>query len=315
MTRSTTQTPHWRLVTIASAGHRPSLLGQHGTQVGVQLMHSHDVFVPDFLRGVPGVYDVVRRWDELARPLAVHDPAAGDAVEDPQLLTPLQHPRKILCSGPNFTDHLAEMGESSLGEDWTGYFFFKPPTTTLIGPHDAIEVESTWHSDRVDWEGELAVVIARGGRNISPADALDHVAGYCVANDISLRGPHRRNTPAAPFVWDWVASKAADTSLPLGPGLVPAWLVPDTTDLSIRTYVNGAIKQDGTTAHMVLDVATLIAHASRLLTLEPGDVILTGTPAGVGAGRGEFLAPGDVVEVDIEGIGRLRNAVRLRQSA
>src|SRR3954454_12621871 len=84
VTRSTTQTPHWRLVTIASDGHRPSLLGQHGTQVGVQLMHSHDVFVPDFLRGVPGVYDVVRRWDELARPLAVHDPAAGDAVEDPQ---------------------------------------------------------------------------------------------------------------------------------------------------------------------------------------------------------------------------------------
>ena len=315
MTRTVTPAPPWRLVTIAAPKRRPSSAGWGATQVGVQLLSSDEVRVPEFLRGVPGVYEVVQRWDEYAERLAGLDPALGEVIDAAELMTPLRYPRKILCSGPNFRDHLAEMGESSLGEQWTGYFFFKPPTTTLVGPYEAIEAESSWATDRIDWEGELAVVIARGGRNITPADAGDHIAGYCVANDISLRGPHRRDTPAAPFVWDWVASKAADTSLPLGPGLVPAWQVPDTTNLSIRTWVNGAIKQDGTTADMVLDVATLIAHASQLLTLEPGDVILTGTPAGVGAGRGEFLAPGDVVEVEIEGIGRLRNTVRLRQSA
>ena len=141
---------------------------------------------------------------------------------------------------------------------------------------------------------------------------MSHVAGYCVANDISLRGPHRRDTPAAPFVWDWVASKGADTSLPLGPGLVPAWLIDDVQQLPIQTRVNGELRQNGNTENMVLDVATMVAQASALLTLEPGDVIVTGTPAGVGASTGSFLAPGDVVDVDIAGVGHLRNRIEMR---
>lgn len=312
MPRTTTPPVRWRLVTVASDARESSDTGRATTQVGVQVIGSDDVRVPGFLRGLPGAYEVIQQWDRYAEMLAGHDPFVGHLLEAPELLSPLRYPRKVLCSGPNFRDHLAEMGESSLGDQWNGYFFFKPPTTTLIGPRDAIEADASWASDRIDWEGELAVVISRGGRNITPAAATEHIAGYCVANDISLRGPHRRDTPAAPFVWDWVASKAADTSLPLGPGIVPAWQVPDTGNLSIRTWVNSVVKQDGTTADMVLDVARLISDASRLLTLEPGDVILTGTPAGVGAGRGTFLAPGDVVEVEIEGIGRLSNIVRLR---
>lgn len=302
---TTTGQARWSLVTFAAGT---------GGQVGVQQVGAADVRVPEFLRGLESVADVVASWDALAPRLRAHDPAAGELVEWPVLLTPLRYPRKVLCSGPNYHDHLAEMGEAGLGEKWTAYFFFKPPTTTLIGPADPIEVRESWPEDKVDWEGELAVVIARGGRDIPESAAMDHLAGYTVANDISWRGPHRRETPAAPFVWDWVASKAADGSLPLGPGLVPRWQV-DERPLRIRTVVNGQTKQDGTTAHMVLGIAELVAHASRLVTLEPGDVILTGTPAGVGAGRGEFLAPGDVVEVEIEGIGRLRNEVRLRPQA
>lgn len=295
------QPTRWAVVTTTTA--------TRGTQAATQIVGRDEVRVPDCLRGHDGVLDVLRNWTALEPLLRKLDPDSGEVVHGQQLLTPLRYPNKVLCSGPNFTDHLTEMGESGLGDAWSGYFFFKPPTTTLVGPSDPVLVGPTWQDDRVDWEGELAVVLARGGRNIPPEQALAHVAGYSVANDISLRGPHRRDTPAAPFVWDWVASKAADNSLPLGPGLVPAWQVPDPQKLSIRTWVNDDLRQDGSTADMVLGVDQLISDASRLLSLEPGDVILTGTPAGVGASRGTFLRPGDTVTVDIAGIGRLRNPI------
>lgn len=296
----------WALVRVG-APHSPA------TRIGIQTVGSAEVRVPDYLRGFADVLQVIEQWDILSERLRDQDPAEGELITDARLRLPLTYPRKVLCSGPNFHDHLAEMGESALGAAWTAYFFFKPPTTTLIGPTDAVLVGPDWLGDRVDWEGELALVMGRGGRDIPASEALAHVAGYSVANDISLRGPHRRDTPAAPFVWDWVASKAADTSLPFGPGVVPAWLVPDPQNLPIRTWVNGEIKQDGSTADMVLDIATLIAHASALVTLEPGDVILTGTPAGVGASRGIFLAPGDVVDIEITGIGRLHNPIQQRK--
>ncbi len=297
----------WSLVTVLTNGG-----GGTSSRVGVQRVGRDEIRIPDLLRGFTGVLEVVEQWDALAGDLRTLDPDDGELLVGARLRTPLAFPRKVLCSGPNFTDHLAEMGESGLGDSWTGYFFFKPPTTTLVGPTDPVLVSAAWERDRVDWEGELAVVIARGGRDITAEAALEHVAGYAVANDISLRGPHRRDTPAAPFVWDWTASKAADTSLPLGPGLVPGWQVPDPQQLSIKTWVNGTIRQDGTTADMVLGVAELIRDASALVTLEPGDVIVTGTPAGVGASSGTFLRPGDAVDVEIEGIGRLANTITLR---
>ena len=298
-------TENWSLVTVTGAVTREP-------QVGVQRLGDPDVRIPDFLRGYQGVLDVITDWTRLEPLLRAHDAANGELVDSPKVLLPLRYPAKVLCSGPNYRDHLAEMKQSGLGDSWTAYFFFKPPTTSLVGPTDPVLVGADWESDQVDWEGELAVVMARGGRDIAVDDAPSHVAGYCVANDISLRGPHRRDTPAAPFVWDWVASKGADTSLPIGPGLVPAWQIDDVQQLPIRTRVNGELRQDGNTSNMVLDVATMIAHASALLTLEPGDVIVTGTPAGVGASSGTFLAPGDVVDVDIAGVGSLRNRIEMR---
>ncbi len=297
----------WALVSLRLGG--PG--GSEQARVGTQAVGGGVVRLPELLAGCRDVMDVLRRWEAL-EPALRDLTADGELVQDPVLLTPLRYPSKILCSGPNYHDHLAEMGQAGLGDAWTAYFFFKPPTTSLVGPVDPVLVGPQWESDRVDWEGELAVVIGKGGRDIDASDALSHVAGYAVANDISLRGPHRRDTPAEPFVWDWVASKGADSSLPLGPGVVPVWHVPDTTGLPIRTLVNGSVKQDGNTRDMVLDVPALIADASRLVTLEPGDVIVTGTPAGVGAGRGEFLRPGDLVEVEIPGVGRLANTVRVR---
>ncbi len=264
----------------------------------------------------PGVLQLVQDWTAIG-PVVTELLRAGgvdsaELLDDVQLVTLLSFPSKILCSGPNFTDHLAEMGESNLGEGWTPYFFFKPPTTTLRPSGHPFEIDSV--DDRVDWEGELAVVIGIGGRDIAVTAALDHVAGYTVANDISLRRPHRRDTPAAPFQWDWVASKAADGSLPLGPGMIPAGLIDDPQQLSIRTTVNGVVRQDGKTSNMVFSVAELVAHASRVLTLEPGDVLLTGTPAGVGAGSGHFLSPGDIVTVAIPGVGTLTTTITQRET-
>lgn len=294
------RTGRWHLVSVEHLG-RPRAAIALG-----DLVH-----VPSFLARYTGVAEVIRDWSAVEPSLRAWEPRSADVVTGTRPTLTLAYPRKVLCSGPNFTDHLAEMGESGLGDGWTGYFFLKPPTTTLIGDGESILVDDPL-ADRVDWEGELAVVIGGGGRNIDPSDALAHVAGYLVANDISLRGPHHRDTPARPFQWDWLASKGADTSLPIGPGVVPAWQVSDPQSLSIVTKVNGEVKQDGKTSDMVLDVAHLIADASRLVTLETGDLILTGTPAGVGASRGVFLQPGDEVEVSIEGVGTIRNRVEQR---
>ena len=163
---------------------------------------------------------------------------------------------------------------------------------------------------RYDWEAELAVVIGTGGRDIDPADALGHVAGYCVANDITARGHHRRDAvPADAFRYDWFAAKSMDGALPLGPGITPAFQVPDPQHLRLRLWVNGELQQDESTADMVCTVAELIAAASEVATLEAGDVIATGTPSGVGAGRGLYLRPGDVVRTSIDGLGTLENTV------
>ena len=293
--------PAWQLVSVEL----------HSGETAAAVQVGADFIRPPILRGYGGLIEVMRDWSVVREALQDVDLGGAEPLEVRAIRAPLTYPAKVLCSGPNFTDHLAEMGESGLGDGWIPYFFLKAPTTTLIA--DGADVLVTGDPDeKVDFEGELAAVIGVGGRDVLVADALAHVAGYAVANDISMRGPFRRDTPAAPFVWDWLAHKSADTSLPLGPGIVPSWLAGDVQKLTIRTSVNGVLKQNGSTADMVFGVAELVAHASRQITLEAGDVIITGTPAGVGAGRGEFLQPGDSVEVVIEGIGTLVNTIHRR---
>ncbi|SFN30039.1 Fumarylacetoacetate (FAA) hydrolase family protein [Pseudonocardia ammonioxydans] len=163
---------------------------------------------------------------------------------------------------------------------------------------------------RIDWEAELAVVIGRRCRRVPAERAREVVAGWTIADDISARDRLYRDAPLAPpFGFDWFEAKAEDTSFPMGPGITPDWLVGDPQDLAIRLRVNGETKQDASTADMVCGVWDLIAAASEVATLEPGDVIATGTPAGVGGPRGEFLAPGDEVTVEIEHVGVLRHTV------
>lgn len=237
----------------------------------------------------------------------------GTPLADVKLHAPLLYPGTIYCAGANYADHVAEMARAqdlppppdprTLGlKPW---FFIKPARSCVVGP--GARVARPRGSQKLDWEAELVAVIGRPARDVSIRDALSCVAGYTIANDLSARDLARRTQlpPGSPFHFDWSAHKGFEGSCPLGPWITPARDVPDPQRLAIRLWVNGALKQDSNTSQMIYSVAEQISHLSSLATLHPGDIILTGTPAGVGTPRNEFLQPGDHVEVQIEGLGQL----------
>jgi 2-keto-4-pentenoate hydratase/2-oxohepta-3-ene-1,7-dioic acid hydratase in catechol pathway len=283
---------------------------QRGDTVGVAALRADGVVVaPPDLKRWATMLELLEDWAQAADILRAIEIDDAPVLRHDALLAPIRWPRKVICAGVNYRRHIREMGGEVPAEGWKPFFFLKPPTTTVIGPADAIIVHSP-ETARYDWEAELAVVIGIGGRDISRGDALSHVAGYCVANDITARGHHKRQAvPADAFVYDWFASKSVDGSLPLGPGITPAFGVPDPQDLRLRLWVNGELQQDESTSDMICTVAELVSAASEVVTLEPGDVIPSGTPSGVGAGRGLFLRPGDVVRTTIDGLGTLENPV------
>lgn len=252
-------------------------------------------------------------WTTWTRYLIHLDTAGLEAVSGAVLVAPLTFPRKVLCAGSNYYDHAAEMGVDPPDPDVEPFFFLKTPTTTVVGPFDDIRIGPD-PDDCVDWEAELGVVISGRARDVPVYEAMALVAGYVVANDISARGRFRRQA-AEPFNWNWLGQKNQDDSCPLGPGMVPTWQIPHPQNLKVSLSVNGVIKQKSNTSAMVIGIAQLISGASRMTTLEPGDVILTGTPAGVGLPRKEFLRPGDVVTVEIENIGRIANRIAVRDPA
>jgi 2-keto-4-pentenoate hydratase/2-oxohepta-3-ene-1,7-dioic acid hydratase in catechol pathway len=283
---------------------------RRGDTVGVAVLREDGTLVaPPELGRWATVLEILEDWTQAEAVLRGIEVENAPRVDHDILLAPLRWPRKVLCAGVNYRRHIREMGGEVPTNGWKPFFFLKPPTTTVIGPSDAITVYSA-ETARYDWEAELAVVIGIGGRDIPAEDAPAHVAGYCVANDVSARGLHKRQSvPADAFVYDWFASKSIDGSLPLGPGITPAFQVPDPQNLRLRLWVNGDLQQDESTSDMIFSVSELIAAASQIVTLEPGDVIATGTPAGVGAARGLFLRGGDVVRTNIDGLGVLENHV------
>lgn len=224
-----------------------------------------------------------------------------------ELLAPLPRPRKnVFCLGRNYAEHAAE-SLRAIGQEvkLPAYpnVFSKVPTA-LTGPYADIPYDADVTTE-LDWEVELAAVIGRAGRHIAATDALAHVWGYMVLNDVTARDIQHNGGV------QWFQGKSLDASSPTGPWIVTADDVPDPQRLRLTLRVNGETKQDDSTANMLFDVATIIATLSRVLTLEPGDIIATGTPAGVGFARKppEFLHPGDVMETEIEGIGTLRNRI------
>jgi 2-keto-4-pentenoate hydratase/2-oxohepta-3-ene-1,7-dioic acid hydratase in catechol pathway len=233
------------------------------------------------------------------------------ALETVRLAPPVPHPPKILCLAGNYAEHIREGGGVAPAKRNTTPQPFIKPITVLIGPDEPIRLPGPL-CPAVDYEGELVAVIGRSARHISAEQALDYVAGYTCFNDVSGRKlaiEIEREMNARIAFFDWLSGKWFDTFGPLGPALVTADTVPDPQALLLTTRVNGEVRQQASTGDMLFGVAETIAWLSRFVTLEPGDLIATGTPSGVGSTTGRFLQAGDTVEVEISQLGTLRNPV------
>ena len=234
------------------------------------------------------------------------------------LRAPISNPRKLLCLAGNYPAHIKESGFQTpqTKERVTPQVFLKP-SSTIVGPFSPILIQK--ESVAVDWEVELAAVIGRRGKYIPVAKASDYVFGYSIINDVSERKMNSRMAGRQGREWDgffdWLNGKWFDSFAPLGPAIVTSNAVGDPHDLSIRLKVNGELMQDSNTKHMISSVPEAIAYISSFMTLEPGDIIAMGTPAGVGMASNLFLKPGDTVDCELEKIGRIKNTVQLENGA
>jgi 2-keto-4-pentenoate hydratase/2-oxohepta-3-ene-1,7-dioic acid hydratase in catechol pathway len=251
--------------------------------------------------------NVFRSWSEAEAAIAEVAQERRAPVENgmEKLTAPLR-PARIFAAASNYVEHAEEMGTVLAAKANSRPYMFLKTSTTVIGPGESVLIPP--ESKKVDWEVELGVVIGARCRRVSEEDALDCVAGYTVVNDVSARDLVKRED--YPFKFDWFQGKNFDTFCPLGPWIVPARFIPDPQAVHLRLAVNGETMQDASTAEMIFTVREQIAYLSSLLTLEPGDVIATGTPTGVGMSRGIFLKPGDVMLASIDAIGALENPVR-----
>ncbi len=259
------------------------------------------------------IMDILTAWEDL-KPRIERAAPLGAAIPLAQagLLAPLGAPAQIYCAGANYADHAAAMAavnNTPLGPNpkeagLKAWFFMKSPRS-LANPGQTVTMPKA--AKKVDWEAELAVVIGRVAKDVPVERAYDYVAGYTIGNDLSARDLGRREgVPAtSPFAMDWLAHKNFDGSLPLGPWIVPASDIADPMNLAIKLTVNGALKQNSNSAAMIFSIADQIAHLSQKLTLYPGDVIMTGTPAGTGNESGVFLNSGDVIAITIDQLGEL----------
>jgi 2,4-didehydro-3-deoxy-L-rhamnonate hydrolase len=279
----------------ASVEARASVVAGEGTSEGLPL-RGLPMLLAAGERGLAAAGEALRFAGEAGGSVAGHLRYGFDEV---RLRPPLLRPGKILCAGVNYLSHLTENPAATRPEE--PFIFAKLPSG-VIGPGDPIVKPA--QTEQLDYEVELAVVIGRAMRDVAAERALEHVAGYTIMNDVSARDVQFRNNQIT-------LGKNFDTFAPMGPCLLTADEVPDPSRLRLRAWVNGEPRQDETVAGMIFGIPELLARLSAAMTLEPGDVVSTGTPAGVGVFRQPpvFLQPGDVVTLDIDGIGRLENPV------
>lgn len=285
------------------------------THQPLDLPQSDDLL--DFLPPDGAGYEAARKlanWVEHNRP-SLPD-SATLATAEVNLLMPIPRPNKLFLLAGNYAEHIEEGGGTAAERETTfPYVFMKPPSTTLTDPNRAIVIPAV-SPDAIDWELELAVVIGRRIKNVSADDALGAVAGYTIVNDISNRrfrpNPDRVTRDKDRF-FDWLHGKWFDSFCPCGPCVTSADAIADPQSLAMKLTVNGEVKQDSSTANQIFNVAQVIEFVSSIVTLEPGDIISTGTPAGVGAAKGTFLKPGDRMQASIESIGTLASDVVAEQ--
>ena len=299
-----------------------------GREARAGLLVGDRVYDAAKVTGVPAyssVLGMLEDWSKARAALAQTDKriaagksrAQGTPLGRTRLLAPLLYPGAIFCAGANYRDHMLEMARVSGNPPEKDphevglkpWHFIKTSRSSVVGP--GVRVSLPAFSQKVDWEVELAAVIGRPARNVSIDKALAYVAGYTIANDLSARDVGRRPhvADASPFKMDWLSQKCFEGSCPLGPWIVPAAEIGDPQKLAMKLWVNDELMQDSHTSEMIFTTAEQIAHLSTRVTLQPGDLVLTGTPAGVGMGRGRFLQAGETVRLWIEGIGELRNTM------
>lgn len=250
-------------------------------------------------------------WQSKLEALLASNPEPHHPLEKVKLHTPITHPGKILAAAGNYQAHIDEGGGVKVDKTRRTPRIFIKPSSALIGPDEPVVLPQV--SDEVDWELELAVVIGSSASEVSVDDAMSHVGGYTILNDISARSMNWGIEPREVHDWDgffdWLAGKWVDSFAPTGPWIVTADEIEDPYDLQLQLELNDELTQDASTGTMIFDCADLISFISRFTTLEPGDIIATGTPAGVGAAKGRYLRPGDVMVGSIEKIGTLRTPV------
>lgn len=306
----------FQLLTYAKAG-RPT---------GAVHIDGRVIDLRDATPDTPAVLDVLNVWDRASATLgALADDSGRSAALPGQvlagltLLPPVLYPNGIYCAGANYKDHVAEMARAfklppepdphELG--MPPWCFLKTPRNTMVGHGATVTLPA--HSKTVDWELEVAVVIGRTCKDVSEGRAMDYIAAYTLVNDLSardhLRRPGVKPNSGSPMEYDWVSHKNWDGACPIGPWLVPAAAIADPMNLPLKLWVNDELMQDSNTNQLIYNYAEIISFLSHRCTLYPGDVIATGTPAGVGTPRGIFLKRGDVVRINVEGIGTLTNTM------
>jgi ureidoglycolate lyase len=253
--------------------------------------------------GLQDARELIARWEEFLPAVSAAQNSGGPWLpfKSAKLLAPIARPGKIFAIGLNYADHIAE---SKLGTPEHQVWFTKA-ATSINHPYDPVEIPS--EPSFVDYEAELVVVIGRGGRDLTREQAPDAVFGYCVGNDVTERAWQHR-TP------QWSLGKSFDTHAPIGPWITTADTLRDPHTLDIKSWVNGELRQSSNTRHLVFDIWDQISHLSHAMTLEPGDLIFTGTPGGIGAAMNprRFLQPGDVARVEIAGLGHIENSFARR---
>ena len=243
---------------------------------------------------------------EIGQRLAQHPNATGTPINEVTLAPPILFPGALYCAGANYADHVLEMsGKPPPPENTKPYFFIKSTRGTIIGANETIHLPE--YSNQVDWEAEIGIVIGQEARNVSEVDAMDFVAGFTIVNDLSARDYTKRYD--VPFLFDWIGQKCFDTGCPMGPWITPKSAIDDPHNLGIKLMVNNEVKQNSSSKEMIFKCEHQIAYLSQHVTLYPGDVIATGTPAGCGMPQKDFLKPGDIVTIEIDGLGVLSNPV------
>lgn len=296
---------------------------QGGAAIGAVCVAGTVYDLAHALPNLPGAHGVLGVLNDWARAKAMLASLAGDKSrlaampgrkwKTIELLPPVLYPNGIYCAGANYKDHVAEMRKAfnlpaepdphDIG--MPPWLFIKTPRNTMVGHAAQVAIPS--YCKKMDWELEVAVVIGRACKDVQEADAMDYVAGYTLINDLSARDFLKRPkaAPGSPFEYDWISQKNFDGACPIGPWIVPREDIADPMNLSVKLWVNGELMQDSNTSQMIFNYAELIAFLSSRFTLYPGDVVATGTPAGVGMPRGRFLKRGDDVRIAVEGIGEL----------